>query len=98
MNRTLIGVLDSLNTILAILIIVVSTLAGFAGSHMAGSGIVGAILGLLAGIMIAAIFCGVLATLIEIEKHLRTIASGKVSTQSALPGWPSAQGRNEPTL
>lgn len=97
MNRTLIGVLDSLNTIISVVIIVVCTLTGFAGSYMGGSGIVGAILGLIAGIVIAAVICGVLATLLEIEKHLRTIASGKPYAQS-LAGFQSVQARSDPTL
>lgn len=97
MNRTLIGVLDSLNTILAVIIIVVCTIAGFATNYMGGSGIVGAILGIIGGVIIAAIFCGLLALLLEIEKHLRTIASSKPNAQS-LAGWQPAQGRNEPTL
>ncbi len=92
MNRTLIKALDGLNNLLAIFIILACTAAGFAGVHQqGGAAIVGAILGLVVGLISASIVCGLLATLIEIEKHLRAMASAQPNPQ----GVRSANGTNQ---
>ena len=77
MNRTLIGALDTVNNLLALLIIIVCTVAGFV-SPMAGGGggnVVMGLIGLIGGTVLAAIVCGLLAILIEVEKHLRKLAT-----------------------
>ena len=72
MNQTLIGILNSLNKLLAIVIILIGILAGLAlASHSAAY----LVLGVLGGFVAAAVICGTLALLIEIEGHLRKIAS-----------------------
>lgn len=75
MNRTLIKALDSLNNLLALAIVIICTVGGFGYGNVSGSGVVTAILGLVAGILVASIVCGLLAILIEIEKHLRKLAA-----------------------
>jgi hypothetical protein len=75
MNRTLIRALDGLNNLLALLIVVVFTVAGFGYGNANGSGLLTAILGFVGGILVASIVCGLLAILVEIEKHLRKLAS-----------------------
>lgn len=78
MNRTLISFLDGFNQFLAIII----TLAGAASAWLYANEAVPpgifrfavAILGGAGGFLIAALICGLLAVLIEIERHLRTLS------------------------
>ncbi|SIP89760.1 hypothetical protein SAMN05880590_10170 [Rhizobium sp. RU35A] len=74
MNKTLIWALDGLNNLLAIGIVILCTVAGYGYGETVGSpGL--AILGFMLGILAAAVVCGLLAILIEIEKHLRKLAT-----------------------
>lgn len=74
MNRTLIGALDTINNLLAFIIIIGCTVAGFVSPMGRGENVPMAVLGLIGGTVLAAIICGLLAILIEIEKHLRKLA------------------------
>lgn len=76
MNRALIGALDGLNTIIAIVIIVAGA---FFGMTAFGPG--GLVIGIIVGLVAAAVVCGLLAILIEIEKNLRQL----VTLQTAAP-------------
>ncbi len=81
MNRMLIGALDSINNLLAIAILVVGGGLGFFGVQDQAMKLIGLVLGLLGGLIAAAIVCGLLAVLIEIERHLCelvTVQSGRI--------------------
>ncbi len=86
MNRTLIGALDTINNLLAFIIIIIigCTLAGFLSPMGRGEIVPMAVLGLIGGTVLAAIICGFLAILIEIEKHLRKLAMVQ-EKQSSIP-------------
>lgn len=84
MNRTLIGALDTINNLLAFIIIIGCTLAGFLAPMGRGENVLMAVLGLIGGTVLAAIICGFLAILIEIEKHLRKLAMVQ-EKQSSIP-------------
>jgi hypothetical protein len=76
MNKTLISALNTVNNLLALAIIIAGTAAGFSAFRYSGA-IVGACLGFLAGVIAASVVCGLLAILIEIEKHLRQLVAGQ---------------------
>jgi len=81
MNRLLIGVLDFLNKLLAIVIVVSTTVSGYFGQfgtyqvavddpvHRA----LATLAGLAAGIVLAAAVSGFLATIINISREMTTI-------------------------
>lgn len=71
MNRILARSLGALNGIIAILIVIVGMLAGL---HGAMGSPIGLVLGGLAGFLIAALTCGIIAYLALIEKHLAALA------------------------
>jgi hypothetical protein len=81
MNRLLIGVLDILNKIVALLIIVSGAVSGYQaqfGAAQAGqpswpSGLVGALLGLVGGVVVAGLVSGFLAAIITMSRELTTI-------------------------
>ncbi|TRL35485.1 hypothetical protein [Rhizobium straminoryzae] len=73
MNRTLISFLDSANQLLAIIITLGGAIAGGMSGHETAGVIIFAIVGGILGLIAASIVCGVLATLIEIERHLRAM-------------------------
>ncbi|MCY1664592.1 AtpZ/AtpI family protein [Rhizobium sp. SL86] len=76
MNKMLINALDQLNNLLAAALIIVCAVVGYSYDSMNGTMPTFTIIGLIAGFALAAVVCGLLATLIEIEKHLRKLASG----------------------
>lgn len=69
MSRWLVSTLSAINAIVAV---AVFSLSGLIGGITFGQP--GLILGFVCGFMIAAIFCGGLAALCLIEKHLRVLA------------------------
>lgn len=81
MNRLLIGILDFLNKLLAIVLVVSSTISGFYGQfatyavaiddplHRA----IATLIGFIIGIVLAALVSGVLATIINISREMTTI-------------------------
>jgi hypothetical protein len=81
MNRLLIGVLDILNKLAALLFIVTGALSGYAGQysyidptgipHL--QGLVGAVFGLIGGLIVAGLVSGFLATVITISRELTLI-------------------------
>lgn len=76
MNRVLASFLEVSNIIVAALIIIGSTI--LSAGVFTGEGdpsLVGGIVGLVIGTVVAAAFCGVVAFLALIEKHLNFIAS-----------------------
>jgi hypothetical protein len=81
MNRLLIGVLDILNKLAALLIIISGVLSGYAGQYGyldAGGiphlqGLAGALIGLVGGIVVAGLVSGFLAALITISRELTLI-------------------------
>lgn len=78
MNNFLAKTLSSINALIAIVILAFSTLSGAtAAAAQGGSGmfIVGAILGVIGGIVVAALICGTIAFLALIERHLSEIAA-----------------------
>lgn len=78
MNRLLVGVLDLVNKLMALLIIVSSTIEGYRGdfsgyvafSDSLPERVVWAVVGLLIGVVVAGIVSGVLAALITIAREL----------------------------
>ncbi len=75
MNRLLIDGLDGVNNLLAILIVFAGAATGWINGQYSGASGVYAALGGVAGLIVACVVCGLLATLLQIEKHLRRIAS-----------------------
>lgn len=75
MNNTLIGILDAVNQLLAFLIVVLSGAVGYYSYFLPVSQIAGMIIGVIAGCFIAGIVCGLIALLVNIEAHLRKIAT-----------------------
>jgi membrane associated rhomboid family serine protease len=77
MNNFLAKTLSSINALIAIVILAFSTLSGATAAAQGGSGmfIVGAILGAIGGIVVAALICGTIAFLALIERHLSEIAA-----------------------
>jgi hypothetical protein len=81
MNRLLIGVLDILNKLAALLFIVSGALSGYAGQygyidatgipHL--QGFVGAVIGLIGGLIVAGLVSGFLAAVITISRELTLI-------------------------
>ncbi|WP_313591781.1 hypothetical protein [Agrobacterium cavarae] len=83
MNRTLIKALDGLNNLLALFIILACAVVGFFTlSHQGGAAVFGAVVGVVVGLIVASIVCGLLATFIEIEKHLRALAEERSTVNS----------------
>jgi hypothetical protein len=72
MNQTLIKILNALNKLLALIIILVGIFSGLSMSNYRGA--IYLVLGVLGGFIAAALICGTLALLIEIESHLRKLA------------------------
>lgn len=75
MNRLLIDGLDGVNTLLAVVIIAAGGFAGYQHGAYSGSPPMYAIIGAVGGLVAACVICGLLATFIQIEKHLRKIAA-----------------------
>jgi hypothetical protein len=84
MNRLLIGILDIVNKLLAILIVVSSTASGYFGQfgpYLATDGgdgdpvyrALGALLGFVLGLVVAALVSGVLATIITLSREATAI-------------------------
>jgi len=82
MNRLLIGILDLLNKLLAIILVVSSTISGFYGELASyglpvydgpGHRIVMTIIGFIIGLILAALVSGVLATIITISREAAAI-------------------------
>ena len=81
MNRLLIGILDLLNKLLAVVIVVSSTVSGFYGqfgtyavaiedpAHRA----LATLIGFVIGVIFAALVSGFLATIINISREMTTI-------------------------
>jgi uncharacterized membrane protein len=75
MNRLLAQILNILNGVTAVVIIVFMTGASTFGAARRGvPEFVGFAGGLVAGLIAAAFFCGTIALLILIERHLATLA------------------------
>jgi hypothetical protein len=80
MNHFLIGVLSLVNQILAVILIVGATLSGIA-QPMGGyydvpqpwSYVVGAVTGLIGGLVAAALVCGIIAAIVTIARELTAI-------------------------
>jgi hypothetical protein len=81
MNRLLASALSALNVLFAGVIIASSIMVGKAAGQ--GSTLYEA-LGLIAGIGVAAVFCGVIAFLTLVERHLRILAEpGQIGVSAA---------------
>lgn len=75
MSRFLADLLGAINAVLAALIVLVGGYIGFVVARMQQENLTfGVGLGLVAGAVVAALVCGLLATVILIERHLRLIA------------------------
>lgn len=75
MNRYLANVLADLNIILALAIVLTCAYFGYQWAKTVGENLTfGTGLGLVAGLIGAAVVCGILAMLALIEQHLRLIA------------------------
>jgi hypothetical protein len=80
MNNFLIGVLSLVNQILAVLLIIGGTLSGIA-QPMGGyysvpqpwSFVIGGVVGLIGGLIAAAIVCGTIAAIVTIARELSAI-------------------------
>ncbi|TCU10490.1 hypothetical protein [Rhizobium sullae] len=78
MNNFLAKTLASINALIAVVILAFCTLSGATtASAQGGSGmlVIGAIVGAIAGIAVAALVCGTIAFLTLIERHLSVIAA-----------------------
>lgn len=81
MNRLLIGILDFLNKLLAVVLVVSSTVSGFYGQFGAYAVAVddplhralATLIGFVIGIVVAALVSGVLATIINISREMTAI-------------------------
>jgi hypothetical protein len=93
MNRLLIGILDLLNKLLAIFLVISSTVSGyfgtldFLGPVVGGPGqrIVTTLIGLVIGLILAAIVSGVLATIITISREATAIHQLLLARIAAVP-------------
>ncbi len=77
MNRFLASTLSTLNAVFALLIILVAAASGATGGGYYYGGplsLTGAIMGGLAGVLVAALICGTIAFLTLIERHLSVLA------------------------
>jgi hypothetical protein len=83
MNRLLIGILDLLNKLVAIMVIIVFTAGGYLGNirdylpvhpppGVSGQ-VLSTLIGFVAGLVAAALVCGILATFITIARELIAI-------------------------
>lgn len=75
MNRFLIKTLEVSNILVALLIILKAAYWGYTFPVEDDGHIFMIALGFLCGIILAALVCGLIATVIELEKHLRKLAS-----------------------
>ncbi len=81
MNRLLIAVLDIINKLLALFLIVSSTIAGYYGNvwpyigegYVAPRSILGAVIGIIVGVALAGVFSGFLAAIITIARELTAL-------------------------
>jgi hypothetical protein len=81
MNRLLIGILDIVNKLLAIFIVLSSTVSGYLGQIpyydpgdlTPGTQVVGAIAGFIAGLVGAGLVSGLLAAIINLSREATTI-------------------------
>ena len=75
MNRILASMLATLNSLVAIGIILAGGGFGFISAQNVGSGpVIGLVIGLLGGAVVAGLVCGLIAYIVLIEDHLRHIA------------------------
>jgi hypothetical protein len=70
MNRFLADTLSGLNVILAVLIVLGCTVQGYRIGDLDGLGIFGLAFGVVVGLVIASLTCGIIALLTLIEGHL----------------------------
>jgi hypothetical protein len=78
MNNFLAKTLSSINALIAVAIVAVSTLSGGTAAVAQGGSanfVVGAIFGAIAGVVVASLICGTIAFLTLIERHLSVIAA-----------------------
>ncbi len=81
MNRLLIAVLDIINKLLALFLILSTTVAGYYGTvwpyigegYVEPRSILGAVIGFLAGLALAGIFSGFLAAIITVARELTAL-------------------------
>jgi hypothetical protein len=81
MNRLLIGILDVLNKLLALFIVISSTVSGYLGNFQqylggyqgAGVRVFTTIVGFVLGVIAAALVSGLLAAVININRELEAI-------------------------
>ncbi|MCJ7996693.1 hypothetical protein J5N58_06970 [Rhizobium cremeum] len=73
MNRTLIGALDALNSLLALLIVAAGFGIGFFMTPDPAGRLVTGVIGAFIGLVVASVVCGLLAIFLEIEQHLRRL-------------------------
>jgi hypothetical protein len=74
MNRLLIGVLDILNKLVALLLIVSGAVSGWYGQYAPPDNhVLGAVIGLIGGIVVAGLVSGFVATIITISRELTLI-------------------------
>lgn len=75
MHRMLTDLLAAINAVLAVMIVLLSTVFGYHWARSAGENLTfGAGMGLIGGLVTAALLCGLLAIASLIERHLRLIA------------------------
>ncbi|MEW9837995.1 hypothetical protein [Mesorhizobium marinum] len=75
MHRMLADLLSAINALLAVVIVLLGAASGYQWAKSAGENLTfGAGMGLVAGLVAAAIICGLLAIASLIERHLRLIA------------------------
>lgn len=73
MNRTLIDALDAINNFLAICFVIAGGAVGYFMAPGPTAGTILAAIGAFGGLVAAVLVCGLLATIIEIERHLRIL-------------------------
>lgn len=93
MNRLLADTLGFINGLLAVVIVLAGALVGYSGTLGTGNRILGLVVGSVAGLLIAGSLCGLIAFLVLIEGHLRTLAGAAPRSAS-----PDFEQRREPRL
>ncbi|MCB5205580.1 hypothetical protein LH464_24425 [Neorhizobium sp. T786] len=73
MNRVLINCLNAVNNLLAIVLVAAGALLGYTSGQINGGGLIMVAVGALGGLLAACLVCGLLAVLIEIERHVRQL-------------------------
>jgi hypothetical protein len=74
MNRMLAAFFGFFNGVLALFLVVVGGLSGFLFGDRTGEHVAGAVIGLLGGLLVAIVTCGLFAVLLDIRSELKKLS------------------------